>query len=264
MAASSDGRLEGLASPLPTNVEESSNNESVDFGWGSVAAAVPEVGACEQPSQEPVALFKLDLAQKQGRKRGRPPTKLKQVLGIVSSQEVAHGGPASGGSARSSAVVRRVAAKTHARPPAAQVPALACSMPAPLQGRLQAAPILSHFIAAQDYVLKEGSAETLDEIVQDMGNFYFTEGAYHLGSGKIMEKLLQYDQEALQSRVLRMCCALFWKQYCVRTCLEQEFTDKLARPSLVFYMDASCYDETPMKLAVKDPLYYNPSGASSA
>ena len=91
-----------------------------------------------------------------------------------------------------------------------------------------------------------------DEAVQTIADTYLNPFEYHLATGVVLQQLLRIDPPAFQARLRRLAASMWIHQHYFRYCLERDLVAKLPPQDLIFYVDSSSYDETPLKLRFKD------------
>eukprot|EP00971_Amphidinium_carterae_P348167 6490358-Amphidinium_carterae.2 len=231
---------------------DTTQDESCMLAWASVAAG-SSVSSCGSASaQGGQSLLHVASDRPGKKKRGRPPTKLRALLADFQSAPcVVHVSGGRGSCSSERAVVPKVAPTNSMRSTSLRVEPAETELCSPKHGRMVPVGFLPKLLAVlQNNDLLD--AECFDAVVLDIARFYFTHGSYHIVSGQVMEKLFACDPQGIQRRMNRLCCCLLFHQYHIREFLERQVTEQLPRQSLLFYLDFSCYNETPMKITLKD------------
>eukprot|EP00971_Amphidinium_carterae_P197473 3919090-Amphidinium_carterae.1 len=103
----------------------------------------------------------------------------------------------------------------------------------------------------------------LDKKVETLANTYLKRENFVVGSGVAMEKYFSMSANAIQSRLTRLACSCFVVQQYERALMESSLCQYLPQQDLLCYIDAGAYDETPMKVLLKDGTVMQLSGNSS-
>eukprot|EP00971_Amphidinium_carterae_P327596 6459024-Amphidinium_carterae.5 len=93
---------------------------------------------------------------------------------------------------------------------------------------------------------------THDKKLEALAKTYLSSEHFVVASGVVLQKLLGMSASVLQQRLIRFACACFIAQHQERKILESGLVAYLPKPSLVCYFDAGAYDETPMKVLLKE------------
>ena len=149
--------------------------------------------------------------------------------------------------------------------PSAVVAPLRVELPKPVlkrpklgrMGDLALGPHLPHCLA-----LAAEPGASLDVDVSTIAKTYLSSSEYHLMSGVLVDKLLEVDPPSFALRLPRLASTLFVQQVLERRLLEQQLVDQLGQGSLKFYLDYSAYDETPLKVSIREVP--NPQGSASS
>ena len=120
------------------------------------------------------------------------------------------------------------------------------------RGRMGESPILAALPGALSRSEKVGS--DTDSHTLTLADAFLNPVNYHLASGVVLERFLQIPAAAQQSRQNRLASSLLLCQQHERQLLEQHLTQSLPPSSLLLYVDGSSYDETPLRVSVKEPL----------
>ena len=86
-----------------------------------------------------------------------------------------------------------------------------------------------------------------------LANYYLNPDTYHLSSGALLQQKFGRSAALLDSRLRRLAATLWLQQTRERELLESRFAATLPPEALLFYLDVSSYDETPMRIALADP-----------
>eukprot|EP00971_Amphidinium_carterae_P296702 5894053-Amphidinium_carterae.1 len=104
----------------------------------------------------------------------------------------------------------------------------------------------------------------LDRKVETLANTYLNREDFVVASGVAMEKFFSMTGNAIQSRLTRLACSCFVVQHHERTLMESSLSKYLPQQDLLCYIDAGAYDETPMKVLLKDGTIMQMPGKSSS
>eukprot|EP00971_Amphidinium_carterae_P000180 3827-Amphidinium_carterae.3 len=235
------------------------SGQGAELDWGTVAATVAESSAGVCSGEGSQALFALCPDKQPRKKRGRPPQKLRDLLASFEEEAPNSGGIAEPIVVPARHVVARRAQTSGEGLSYAELGSSDCLPKPPWRGRMAPVPFMANLLAVQNDGCNEDT-DSLDALVIEMGKFYLTDGVYNVASGRVLESKFGCDSESLDRRMYRLCCSLLLRQHYLRNMLEPLIADVLPRESLVFYLDFSCYDETPMKLSLKDPMVQRAAG----
>eukprot|EP00971_Amphidinium_carterae_P353029 6492800-Amphidinium_carterae.1 len=237
-------------------VEESAclgEEEPLDTSWADVSAiTVQAAPAASGTDTSATPLFAS--AERVGEKRGRPISRLSRLVNLYES----HHGPflvnlADDGSGHCAAAT---ASSTLSARPAVQaislrVDGLDLRVHEPNRGRMAIPNLFAKFLALE----ARGSAADvgdLDAVVLAMARYYLEAGQFHIASKAIMAEMFEIDSGLLQTRMNRLACYLYLRQYYVRRLYENKFTVALHSSSLLLCIEHAMYDETPLKLTALD------------
>ena len=131
----------------------------------------------------------------------------------------------------------------------------------PKRGRLTPSPLLAAAAAAHIMVSNPGAS--LDAGMLTVADFFLDPKKYHVVSNVAAEQQLQLTFGSLRGKAERLAACLLLLQQHHRRKLEEGLANTLTSDSLLFYLDVATYDETPLKVSVKEPLLSSASAASS-
>eukprot|EP00971_Amphidinium_carterae_P094856 1876963-Amphidinium_carterae.1 len=186
--------------------------------------------------------------------RGRPKSRLQRFLGVGGGEEQVSNNNVSASSGASSTRVVAVSASGRLAPLAGIE--RFCGKDASLvlsakNGRMDPSPLMDFLLPLTAEALTETSE--LDQVVLHVAKFYLSASEYSVVSSVAMGKLLGADPWSISGRKSRLASFLFAQQILMKHRLEEVVSSIVARPMLHMYLDWSSYDETPMKLRLKDP-----------
>eukprot|EP00971_Amphidinium_carterae_P329923 6462713-Amphidinium_carterae.1 len=227
--------------------------QDAELDWGAVAASLTDSGADAGSGEASQALFSVCPGKQPTKKRGRPPQKLRALLADFQGEAANAGASADSLSVSARHVVPRKALPLSACLSDADLVVSDTLPRPPMKGRMGVVPFMANLLAVQRDGCSEDS-DSLDAVLIEMGKFYLTDGGYNVASGRVLESKFGCDTESLHKRMYRLCCYRLFRQHYLRNMLESLIAEMLLAESLVYYMDFSCYDETPMKLSLKDPM----------
>ena len=231
---------------------EPSSGQPVASSVAVPQAPLPEARAHPPSEQVAAPLFELGGPGPASKKRGRPRASLTAVLregfGRVPAGAAVH-------------------PKRRAEAPAgpSSTPALPFAQPAPItissaelpiqrsrQGRPGARPILDSWLLISSWGQQQPT-DSEDPIVPIAKHFLEPKN-YHLTSKVVLERLIGIDNKAMQKRLFMYGATLYLQQLAERRRLEEEVERSVSPQGLVCYIDSGAYDETPLKLSLRDPL----------
>ena len=218
--------------------------------WGAVAAKATEAAA-QGSSSASLGPTALDTSEGPvGRKRGRKPQVVKDLLAAA---------PSTAAPSSSTLAIRPQPLESRQATEGMQALALqslsGLELHRPLQGQTARGRVaLSRLAAALLGASGQGheGKHAPDEAVQTIADTYLNPFEYHLASGVVLQQLLRIDPPAFQARLRRLAASIWIHQHYFRFCLERDLVAKLPPQDLIFYVDSSSYDETPLKLRFKD------------
>ena len=220
--------------------------------WGAVAAKAAEAAS---PGSGTGSLGATALDSSEGpvgRKRGRRPQVLKDLLAAASSTA----GPSS-----STHAIAPLHRESRQATEAMQALVLPCSsaldLHRPLQGETASGRVALSRLAPALVGARGQAPEGMnapDEAVQTIADTYLNPFEYHLASGVVLQQLLRIDPPAFQTRLRRLAASMWIHQHYFRQVLERDLVAKIPPQDLIFYVDSSSYDETPLKLRFKDHI----------
>eukprot|EP00971_Amphidinium_carterae_P350897 6491798-Amphidinium_carterae.1 len=199
-----------------------------------------------------ISLLGLSDAEPVKRRRGRPKSALRNLLGLPTLQ-VGQSNP----SGLPSGVVQQQVDHQETQVVSAlkvrrffdlQQPLLS----APSCGRMKPDGVLDFVQVMQQAALAE--PHVLDEPMLGLAKFFLEPATYSVISSLALSKQMDLNPGSINLRRCRLACFMFLQQVLQRRMLERAITVVVGKPSLLLYVDFSAYDETPMKLCLKDPV----------
>ena len=242
-----------LAGSVPTAVPEPGPGESVFDAWARVTSAGLEAPAPSEEVPEATPLFQVQGGAGAGRPKGRPK---KGSAGV----EPLATGPAP------TRILKRPASQQLAvlEPEPSDLAAIvAPDNPKPdFQGPLFQPAKKGRICPSTDLmvVLPRAQAHAAatnapsDLATLKVADYFGEPHRYHLASNVVLEQVLGVDAAAIESRLERLAAALWVQQVYDRLLLEERMASTLPPSCLIFYLDFSAYDETPMKITLKERL----------
>eukprot|EP00971_Amphidinium_carterae_P352911 6492770-Amphidinium_carterae.2 len=239
-------------------VEETSEVDQ----WAASAATTTIATPIEAENIEGEALFNDFAGPQASRGRGRPAFKLQRQLledfGVdLSIQEATPPNQAQNLRVEHVDRVARNDASMKIRiPPGLNMQALV------ERGRLSSHQLMPYLLQL-DIAACSGEFG-FDEVVKQMAEYFLNTSEYKIASQVVYEKLLSCEASVIQSRMNRLACMLLLWQHYSRVVLERKVVGALPPVALICYLDVCCYDETPMKMSVNDPVHVVQGASSSA
>ena len=254
------------ADPVTIPDDASASSTEVADAWAAIAAPSSETPA---PSAGPTAassLFAEASADPKPKKRGRP------KRSAPSSEAALPQALAASSAARPEVAARLADSSSSAAPALTGLSApFALQMVSPQRrpckrGRLSPPTELQQAIAAALAAFDAGGT-TLDTTVQKLADHFLDPANFHVTSGVVLQAKFGLSAASLASRLQRLAATLWIQQIRERHLLEERLSQTLPPACLVCYIDASAYDETPMRLSLQDPaptvVGHNPLMAES-
>ena len=242
-----------LAGSSPSAAAESGVAQPVAEPWARVTAAGSEAPEAPQQDAAPVPLFQLRPGAGGARPKGRPKKS-------ISALESLGARPANPGILKRPASLDTAAMQPEQPPSALAVPTDTAKPD--IAGPFFQPPKRGRISPSSDLMLVLPMAQqhaSLPLAPSDMATHkvaaHFAEpDRFHMASTVVLERLLGVDSAAIESRLQRLAAALWVQQVYERLLLEDKVVSILPSACLLFYLDYAAYDETPMKITLKDPL----------
>ena len=251
-----------IAAPIsPTALAEATEGQDPSILGNPRLWLASEEGEEAAANPAPDPLFVVGAPPPSKKRRGRPSHRLQQLVAD-------HAG-------HSTTTTSRSASGSIETAPATTTPAQGLSLPAPaappytaggfLVGSQRGRPLCPAVLEMWPSLLEWAATEglTLDRHVITIAEHFFNPAEYHLSSQAVLQKQLGLEHTGLSKRLSRLAATLLLQQIHQRRHLEKHLAQTLPSASLLCYLEAGAYDETPLRVNLKEPRVQGAEGAAS-
>ena len=241
----------GVASGSSAEPESVTGQDSGDL---MALQATPRPEADTGPSTETVGtpLFTVEANPVNVKKRGRPRVSLSSLLAADFGKKLPAAGESGKRRAKAAPSPATGAASQIAAPAPAALTATSAQPRHVVGGRAPPPALMTNWSLLSQWMQRDKPPK--DEKVIAIGQHFLHNTAYHLTSMSVLEKNLGIDSKTLQRRLFALCTTLCVQQLFQRHQLEQGLHSLMHPQSMICYLEAGGYDETPLKVLARDPF----------